>query len=395
MMFDHFARDARVASAHGLAMRPAIRDEAMTALDLFSGSSATRVHMPALETKLAVRDLSKRYGEVVALDSTALSVRKGEFLTLLGPSGSGKTTLLQMICGLVPPSTGQIVIDGVDQTCTPVHRRDIGLVFQHYALFPHLSVRENIAFPLRMRGLANDEIERRVDASLDMVKLGHLAGRMPKALSGGQQQRVALARCFIYEPSIILMDEPLGALDKKLREHLQIEIRQLHRQTGATIIYVTHDQEEALALSDRICLMNQARIEQIGTPQEIYARPVSAFAADFIGTSNIVRGTVSDDRSALHSEAFDAPLAVPAHAFAAGDSAAVVVRPERVRLDAHGENRVDGVVADRVYAGVDSKVIVDAGGAGQFTVRAGLEAPSPGATVTISWHAADSVLVRP
>ncbi|HEY4297459.1 MAG TPA: ABC transporter ATP-binding protein [Paraburkholderia sp.] len=395
-MFDP-AHSPRDVSGRGVAALAAVHGAGMAARERSSSfdTVAARVGAQEAAAKLAVLDLSKRYGDVVALDATDLLVQKGEFLTLLGPSGSGKTTLLQMICGLVAPSSGQVVIDGVDHTRTPVHQRDIGLVFQHYALFPHLSVHENVAFPLRMRNIASADVERRVEAALDMVKLGHLGGRLPRELSGGQQQRVALARCFIYEPSIILMDEPLGALDKKLREHLQIEIRQLHRQTGSTIIYVTHDQEEALALSDRICLMNQARIEQIGTPQEVYANPVSAFAADFIGTSNIVRGKVADGKLAIRSDAFDAPVGTPPHAFASGDEVAVVVRPEKLRLDGAGENRIAGVVADCVYAGADTKVIVNVGRAGHFTVRAGFAAPPPGSAVTVSWNAADSVVVRP
>src|ERR1700722_4098117 len=240
--------------------------------------------------KLRVQKLSKRYGQVTALEPIDLTVAAGELLTVLGPSGSGKTTLLHIVSGLVEPSGGAIYIDGIDHTQTPVHRRDIGMVFQSYALFPHLTVDENVAFPLRMRRRPEAEIRRRVTAALEMVRLGGLGLRMPRALSGGQQQRVALARCFVYQPSIILMDEPLGALDKKLREHMQIEIKRLHRDTGVTIIYVTHDQEEALALSDRICLMNQARIEQVGTPEEIYERPATVFAADFIGISTIFHG---------------------------------------------------------------------------------------------------------
>ena len=387
-MSDHSKRGAIALASHGA---PLQSDAPSFKPTMGSTNASVR---SSQEIKLNVTNLSKSYGDVVALDCTDLSVRKGEFLTLLGPSGSGKTTLLQMICGLVAPSSGQIVIDGVDQTRTPVHKRDIGLVFQHYALFPHLTVKENIAFPLHMRNLPAEEVERRVNTSLEMVKLGHLGKRLPRELSGGQQQRVALARCFVYEPSIILMDEPLGALDKKLREHLQIEIRELHRQTGATIIYVTHDQEEALALSDRICLMNQARIEQIGRPQEIYAKPVSVFAADFIGTSNIVHGTVDDTRKSIRCKNFDAALMLPEHDFDGGAEAAVVVRPESMRLDAMGQNQLKGTVIDCVYAGADTRVIVDVGAAGHFTVRAGLDVPAAGTPVTVSWNAVDSVLVR-
>ncbi len=195
-----------------------------------------------MKARLVVRAVTKNYGPIVALESTDLCVAAGELMTILGPSGSGKTTLLQIIAGLVQPTAGQILIDGRDQTHTAVHERDIGVVFQSYALFPHLTVAENIGFPLRMRGMPAAELDRQVRAALEMVQLDHLASRAPNALSGGQQQRVALARCFVYQPSIILMDEPLGALDKKLREHMQIEIKRLHRKSGATIIYVTHDQ---------------------------------------------------------------------------------------------------------------------------------------------------------
>jgi putative spermidine/putrescine transport system ATP-binding protein len=394
-MLDHLVSGARAASVHSFAMSTTNWRGTAEACHADVEAGLVRMRSPATKEKLTITNLSKRYGGTIALDSTNLSVRQGEFLTLLGPSGSGKTTLLQMICGLTAPSAGQIVIDGVDQTRTPVHKRDIGLVFQHYALFPHLTVYENVAFPLQMRGLKNEEIARRVQASLDSVQLGHLSKRMPRELSGGQQQRVALARCFIYEPSIILMDEPLGALDKKLREHMQVEIRQLHRQTGATIVYVTHDQDEALALSDRICLMNQARIEQIGTPHDIYAHPVSVFAADFIGTSNIIHGVVCSGGTQLHSDSFDMPLAITGHEFTTGDAAAVVVRPEKMRLNTEGDNRADGIVVDCVFSGADSKAIVDVGAAGRFTVRTGHETPRPGTPVTVSWNAVDSVLVRP
>jgi len=370
-------------------------EEAATARGMASREEKASAGENARPLKLSARGLSKRYGDALALDTTDLMVEEGEFLTLLGPSGSGKTTLLQMICGLVAPTSGRIVIDGVDHTHTRVHERDIGLVFQHYALFPHMTVEENVAFPLRMRGMGAKEVQQKVRAALDMVQLSLLAHRLPRELSGGQQQRVALARCFIYEPSIILMDEPLGALDKKLREHLQMEIRQLHQQTRATIIYVTHDQEEALALSDRICLMNQARIEQIGTPREIYAHPVSAFAADFIGTSNIFFGKVGGDRQSVCCDTLDAPITAPPHAFPSGKEVAVVVRPEQMRLDGSGTNRLEGMVADCVYAGSESRVIINVGRAGRITVRAGLDTPEPGSRVTASWDAEQSVVVRP
>ena len=354
--------------------------------------SAGQAPMP----KLLVDGLTKSYGACVALQPTRLEVPAGEFLTLLGPSGSGKTTLLQMICGLVEPSGGRILIDGQDETRTPVHKRDIGLVFQHYALFPHLTVAENIGFPLRMRGVSGADVDRRVKEALEMVHLDHLAGRFPKELSGGQQQRVALARCFVYQPSVILMDEPLGALDKKLREHMQYEIKRLHRETGATIIYVTHDQEEALAMSDRICLMNHARIEQIGTPHEIYAHPKTAFAADFIGVSNIFRGRVQRDDAG-------APVLVTGNgAFRLGGDtlpdqtdAALVVRPEQLDLNGEGDNEVTGEVVDTVYAGSETRVLVALGEDTTITVRLrrGVPPPPLGDRVAVRWRTEAGVLV--
>ena len=345
--------------------------------------------------KLLIDGLSKRYGNVTALEPTQLAVEKGEFLTLLGPSGSGKTTLLQLICGLVERSSGRLFIDGVDQSDTPVHQRDIGLVFQHYALFPHLTVAENVAFPLKMRGCAPGEISRRVKDALEMVHLGHLGDRFPRMLSGGQQQRVALARCFVYQPSIILMDEPLGALDKKLRDHMQIEIKRLHRETGTTIIYVTHDQEEALAMSDRICLMNHARIEQIGAPHEIYTRPRTAFAADFIGISNIFRGEFVHDAGRPRLATLHGIFNLPEDVSATGKGGALVVRPEHLRIGAASPNRITGAVSEIVYAGSETRVIADLGGGTQAILRLwpGDPVPQIGETITAGWDANSAAFV--
>lgn len=354
--------------------------------------SATRGEAPP---KLVVEGLCKRYGATTALEPTQLTVAEGEFLTLLGPSGSGKTTLLQLICGLVEMSEGRVIIDGRDQSDTPVHQRDIGLVFQHYALFPHLTVEENIAFPLKMRGRSAAEVKKRVAEALGMVHLGHLAARFPRELSGGQQQRVALARCFVYQPSVILMDEPLGALDKKLREHMQIEIKRLHRESGSTIIYVTHDQEEALALSDRICLMNHARIEQLGTPREIYERPRTAFAADFIGISNILRGTFTEAEGRRMLETTCGRFHLPANAAATGEGAALVVRPENLHLGNGADNGLSGRVSEIVYAGSETRVIVALGPEQHLTLRlpAGESAPPLGETVAVGWDSDKAVLV--
>lgn len=301
--------------------------------------------------KLSIKGVTKNYGKTNVLKSLDLEVRDGELLTLLGPSGSGKTTLLQIICGLVEPSSGRLVIDGRDQTNLPVNERDIGVVFQHYALFPHLTVAENVAFPLRMRKLQRQEITQRVTDALAMVNLSHLGDRLPKALSGGQQQRVALARCLVYRPGVILMDEPLGALDRKLRETMQMEIKRIHRETGATIVFVTHDQEEALALSDRICLMNEGSIAQIDTPEAIYDRPAGRFSAEFIGLSNVFEGK----RTQHGLETADGMIATAANI---SDYTYLMVRPEDIELVAVGEGIFDAIVTESIYAGPSTQMMM-------------------------------------
>ncbi len=241
---------------------------------------------------LSLLDLTKHYGDVRAVEGVSLEIGGGEFVTLLGPSGSGKTTTLNMVAGFIRPTGGEVYLDGRRVTDAPPHRRGLGVVFQNYALFPHLSVFENMAFPLRVRRRSGAEIRRRVEETLELVGLDGYAERMPRQLSGGQQQRVALARALVFDPPALLMDEPLGALDKKLRQRLQVEIKQIQARLGFTAIYVTHDQEEALVMSDRIAVMNHGRIEQLGTPEELYARPANEFVADFVGESNLLSGTV-------------------------------------------------------------------------------------------------------
>ncbi|MER5171230.1 ABC transporter ATP-binding protein [Thioclava sp. GXIMD2076] len=332
--------------------------------------------------KLSVRNLSRHYGDVAALDRVSLDVREGEFMTLLGPSGSGKTTLLQAICGLNTPTSGQLLINGQDHTHTPANKRDIGVVFQNYALFPHLTVRENIAFPLKLRVRDRAEITARVTRALDAVGLGHAGNRFTSELSGGQQQRVALARCLVYDPAIILMDEPLSALDRKLREQMQMEIKRLHRETGTTIIFVTHDQEEALALSDRICLMREGRIAQLGTPQEMYDAPRSAFVADFIGLSNIFRGTVVDG----HLDCPEGRLPLPEGASGSGKGI-LVLRPEIMTIDPDGPLCV--TVTDTVYAGAETRVLVTHQNGRELLLRQGMgPVPAVGSQLRLGWEKA-------
>jgi putative spermidine/putrescine transport system ATP-binding protein len=364
-----FARDK---TDHGVMDATPTREALMSAQ-----SSSQRV-------KLHVRGVSKAYDASMVLQPMELKVYSGELLALLGPSGSGKTTLLQIICGLTEPTGGRLIIDGRDETDNPANKRDVGVVFQNYALFPHLTVTENVSFPLRMRRAQAAELRDKVEATLAMVGLSGFGDRFPRELSGGQQQRVALARCLVYRPSLILMDESLSALDRKLRDSMRIEIKRLHRQTGATIIFVTHDQEEALALADRICLMNEGRIEQLGTPEDIYERPQNAFVADFIGVSNVMHGQIVLEgiRTA------DGVLPLPAGCAArTGEDAALVIRPEKIVFCAGDHALVSGSVEESIYAGSETKLLVRLPSGKLMTVRrqAGSPPVAMGETVSLRW----------
>lgn len=354
----------------------------------------------SMTTKLRVEGLHKRFGSFVALQETSLELREGEFLTLLGPSGSGKTTLLMMVAGLMEPDGGNLWIDGQLATYAPPYERDIGMVFQSYALFPHLTIAENIAFPLRMRRTPSAQIDKQVKDVLELVQLPHVAQRFPRELSGGQQQRIALARCIVYQPSIILMDEPLGALDKKLRDQLQIEIKRLHKQLGTTILYVTHDQQETLTMSDRVCLMNHGHVEQIGTPNDLYFRPRTVFAADFLGESNILAGTVTGQTDTLlniASHELGGSLMAPG---SQSGELNWMVRPERMRLACAPEpglNAVQGTLTEVIFTGgVTRSLVSTAGGAvlmvAGLTFEQGLENRA-GQSVWVLWHPADTVLL--
>lgn len=345
-------------------------------------------------TKLEAVGLTKRYGEVAALLPTDLQVRDGEFLTLLGPSGSGKTTLLMMISGLVAPSGGKLLIDGRDATHADPGKRGIGMVFQNYALFPHLTVWDNVAYGLRMRRTAQSDLGRAVDAALAMVKMQDFGKRYPKELSGGQQQRIALARCFAYRPSIILLDEPLGALDKKLREHMQLEIRRLHGELGATFIYVTHDQDEALTMSDRICLMNQARIEQIGTPAELYDHPATRFAANFIGQSNLLEGQMEGPDSIRLGDRVVPVAPARQHSLASKAEASLLIRPETVELTPPSDGLLAGTVSEVVFLGSEIRAIVTLPSDRAFSVRCSRNAsPRVGDQVGLRWDLARASLL--
>lgn len=293
--------------------------------------------MTVLEQNIIeLQEVSKHFGSVYALRPTNLQIKKGEFLTLLGPSGSGKSTLLNLISGAHASNSGKILLNGTDITDAPPRKREIGMVFQNYALMPHMTAFDNVAYPLRIRGVSRADIKARVTDALARVGLAGFENRKPKQLSGGQQQRVGIARCIVYSPSIIMMDEPLGALDKNLREQMQDEIKTLHREIGTTFVYVTHDQEEALNMSDRICLMNNGGIVQLGTPDDLYFRPVNRFAAQFIGESNLLTGTVDTNGSLRLPSGYLLEMPAKRHA-APGDTCEVMLRPERIKVAGPGQ----------------------------------------------------------
>ncbi|MGY4303666.1 putative spermidine/putrescine transport system ATP-binding protein [Bradyrhizobium sp. USDA 4369] len=316
---------------------------------------------------ISFRQVVKRFAALTVVDHLDLDIARGEFIALLGPSGSGKTTLLMMLAGFEQPTSGTIAVDGRRIDGLPPHKRDMGVVFQNYALFPHMSVRDNIAFPLKMRNTPKSEIATRVARVLDMVKLSAMAERKPAQLSGGQQQRVALARALVFEPQVVLMDEPLGALDKKLREQMQLDIRDLHRRLGLTIVFVTHDQDEALTMSDRIAVFNHGRIEQIGPPREIYELPRTPFVAEFIGETNLLACKVDAQAGEAVHLITDSGLALSAHAGAGridGGKVQVSIRPEAIRINDHAAataNRLTARIMDAVYFGDHMRLVATVG----------------------------------
>ena len=353
--------------------------------------------------------ITKRFGDVTAVRELSLDVARGEFFTLLGPSGCGKTTTLRMIAGFEDPTEGRVLLDGEDVTRLPAFKRPTNTVFQSYALFPHLSVERNVAFGLQRRKVAKDEVRRRVAEELERVGLGAEAKRKPNQLSGGQQQRVALARALVNQPAVLLLDEPLGALDLKLRKQLQVELKRIQREVGITFIYVTHDQEEALTMSDRIAVMNRGVIEQIDEPEVVYERPATTFVAGFIGVSNLMPGEVVSANGAGAKLRLDAgPTVTTAESGGAtvGERCHAVVRPEKLELSAPqrstgGDETVEAQVESSLYLGTATQVVVTLADGTRMTVlvpnsdeQARRSVPPPGEKTHLGWRGESIHIVR-
>ena len=360
---------------------------------------------PGAEVRL--QDLSKSFGSpgrpVVAVRDVSVTIDPGSFFTLLGPSGSGKTTTLMMIAGFVDPTRGEIFVDRIPVAGRPPQKRDLGMVFQSYAVFPHLTVAENIAFPLEVRRVRGAEIRRRVGELLELVQLSGYERRLPRQLSGGEQQRVALARALVFRPRVLLMDEPLGALDKKLRAHMQLELKHLQRHLHVTVVYVTHDQEEALTMSDRVAVMRQGGIEQVGPPAELYEAPRSRFVADFLGESNFVDGTVmgpgGPGRYRVRARGGLELEGVAAAALSPGQAVTAAIRPEKLTPAngaSPGQNVCRGAVEELIYAGDATRYRVSLGPDGALTVRVpnrlATRPYAPGEPVTLVWDPAETRL---
>jgi len=337
---------------------------------------------------VSFRGVQKSYdGENLIVKDLNLDIRKGEFLTLLGPSGSGKTTSLMMLAGFETPTAGEITLAGKRLNNVPPHKRDIGMVFQNYALFPHMTVAENLAFPLSVRGMNKADVGEKVKRSLSMVQLDAFAGRYPAQLSGGQQQRVALARALVFEPQLVLMDEPLGALDKQLREHMQMEIKHIHQRLGVTVVYVTHDQSEALTMSDRVAVFHQGEIQQIAPPRELYEAPRNTFVAQFIGENNRFAGELVEhtgDTCTVQLARGEKIQALAVNVGQPGDAVSLSIRPERIRLNNAAEgcdNRFSGRVSEFIYLGDHVRVRLEVCGKTDFFVKQPIAELDPGLAV--------------
>jgi len=313
-------------------------------------------------------------GKVLVVKDLNLDIAEGEFITMLGPSGSGKTTCLMMLAGFETPTNGEIYLDGNPISNIPPHKRGIGMVFQNYALFPHMTVYENLAFPLRVRKFSKDETDNKVEKALSMVSLSGFGSRMPAQLSGGQQQRVAVARALVFDPAVVLMDEPLGALDKNLRESMQYEIKHIHESIGVTVVYVTHDQSEALTMSNRIAVFNDGKVQQLSSPDKLYEEPVNSFVAEFIGENNTFQGEVEDisnDRCKIKLDSGGEILANPIRVKSKGEKSIVSLRPERAIIDPEEkmDNKFNGKIEEVIYHGDHTRVRVDLLGNKEFILK--------------------------
>ncbi len=351
---------------------------------------------------IRLENVTKRFGDFTAVDDMTLTIEEGEFFSLLGPSGCGKTTTLRMLAGFEVPTEGHILLQGEAVENVPPYERDTNMVFQSYALFDHLDVADNVAFGLRRRKVGKDEIRQRVAAALELVDMSERATSRTDELSGGQRQRIALARALVNRPKVLLLDEPLGALDLKLRRQMQVELKQIQREVGITFVFVTHDQEEALSMSDRIAVMTEGRVAQCGPPEEIYENPSEQFVAGFIGISNLLQGTADGNGTMTIANGASVPAPIPADC-AAGEAVNLSVRPEKIAVDEIEEGMVtlDGTVVSRVYLGVMTQLTVDVGNGNrlvaleQATYRASADDRwEPGSPVKLGWHPENSLVLR-
>ncbi len=363
--------------------------------------------MTSARPMVRFENVQKSYdGVTLVVKNLNLDIRKGEFLTMLGPSGSGKTTCLMMLAGFETATHGEISLDGRPINNIAPHQRGIGMVFQNYALFPHMTVGENLAFPLEVRGMGKDERETKIKRALDMVQMSSFANRRPAQLSGGQQQRIALARALVFDPELVLMDEPLGALDKQLREHMQFEIKHLHNRLGVTVVYVTHDQGEALTMSDRIAVFNDGIIQQLATPSDLYERPDNAFVAGFIGENNKLHGTIEDisgGRCSVRLSTGEMIDATPVNVTIKGQKALVSVRPERVEFRSKnfpkGAHTIEAEVLEFIYMGDIFRTRLRVAGSDDFVIKSknaqGQEMLRPGEKIKVGWHPQDARALDP
>jgi spermidine/putrescine transport system ATP-binding protein len=348
----------------------------------------------ATEYDIRLIGLTKRFDDVVAVDGISLEIDRGHFFALLGPSGCGKTTTLRMIGGFEEPTEGRIELGGVDVAALPPYKRDVNTVFQSYALFPHLSIFENVAFGLRRRGVKKGELRTRVVEALELVGLAGLERRKPRQLSGGQQQRIALARALVNRPRVLLLDEPLGALDLKLRKEMQLELKRIQNEVGITFVHVTHDQEEAMTMADRIVIMNSGHIEQLGTPTELYESPRTAFVAGFLGVSNLLEAEVVGEGTVKLNDG--TIVRVPGEALNRTGFLQIGVRPEKLRIGGGEENSLSGVVTESAYIGVSTQYILDTP-AGPMAVYVQNDRPggqvATGERLTLSWSPESTFVV--